>query len=134
MGCNSLTRLLCPWGFSRQEYWSELPCPPPGDLPHPGFEPRSPALQAGSLLSEPPGKPHPARLSEHRLELPVSYSKFPVAVLHMVTCMFQCYSLNLSHRLLPLLCPQVWPLSLCLYYCPTNRSVSTIFLDSIYMH
>ena len=28
-------RLLCPWGFSRQEYWSELPCPPPGDLPNP---------------------------------------------------------------------------------------------------
>ena len=34
--------LLCPWGFSRQEYWSELPCPPPGDLPDPGIEPRSP--------------------------------------------------------------------------------------------
>ena len=34
-------RLLCPWGFSRQEYWSGLPCPPPGDLPHPGTEPTS---------------------------------------------------------------------------------------------
>ena len=43
-------------GFSRQEYWSGLPCPPPGDLPHPGIEPRSPTLQADSLLSEPPGK------------------------------------------------------------------------------
>ena len=43
-------------GFSRQEYWSELPCPPPGDLPNPGIEPRSPALQADSLPSEPPGK------------------------------------------------------------------------------
>ena len=39
------TRLLCPWGFSRQEYWSGLPCPPPGDLPNPGIEPGSPALQ-----------------------------------------------------------------------------------------
>ena len=48
------TRLLCPQGFSRQEYWSGLPCPPPGDLPYPGIEPRSPALQADSLLSEPP--------------------------------------------------------------------------------
>ena len=38
-------RLLCPWGFSRQECWSELPCPPPGDLPNPGMEPRSPTLQ-----------------------------------------------------------------------------------------
>ena len=34
-------RLFCPWGFSRQEYWSGLPCPPPGDLPHPGIEPVS---------------------------------------------------------------------------------------------
>ena len=48
-------------GFSRQEYWSVLPCPPPGDLPNPGIEPRSLALQAGSLLSEPPGKPETAK-------------------------------------------------------------------------
>ena len=50
-------RLLCPWGFSRQEYWSGLPCAPPGDLPNPGIEPGSPALQADSLLSESPRKP-----------------------------------------------------------------------------
>ena len=49
--------LLCPWGFSRQEYWSGLPCPPPGDLPNPGIEPRSSSLQADSLPYEPPGKP-----------------------------------------------------------------------------
>ena len=42
--------------FSRQEYWSRLPCPPPGDLPNPGTEPRSPKWQANSLPSEPPGK------------------------------------------------------------------------------
>ena len=47
-------------GFSRQEYWSGLPCPPSGDLPNPGIEPRSPTLQADSLPSEPPGK---ARIS-----------------------------------------------------------------------
>ena len=52
-----LTRLLCPWGFSRQEQWHRLPCPPPGDLPNPGIKPRSPALQADSLLTDPPGKP-----------------------------------------------------------------------------
>ena len=51
-------RLLCPWGCSRQESWSELPCPPPGDLPNPGIEPRSPTLQADPLQSEPPGKPN----------------------------------------------------------------------------
>ena len=42
-------------GFSRQEYWSGLPFPSPGDLPVPGIEPRSPALQADALPSEPPG-------------------------------------------------------------------------------
>ena len=43
-------------GFSRQEYWSELQCPPPGDLLEPGMESRSLALQADSLLSKPPKK------------------------------------------------------------------------------
>ena len=41
-------RLLCPWGFSRQEYWKGLPCPPPGKLPDPGVEPGSPAFPADS--------------------------------------------------------------------------------------
>ena len=36
-------------GFSRQEYWSGLPCPPPGNLPDPGIEPSTPALQVDSL-------------------------------------------------------------------------------------
>ena len=43
-------------GFSRQEYWSGLPFPSPGDLPDPGIEPRSPTLQADALTSAPPGK------------------------------------------------------------------------------
>ena len=42
--------------FSRQEYWSGLPFPSPGDLTHPGIEPGPPALRADSLLSEPPEK------------------------------------------------------------------------------
>ena len=49
-----VTRLLCPWGISRQEYWSGLPCPPPGNLPHPGIKPRSltlPALAGGFFTS-----------------------------------------------------------------------------------
>ena len=56
-----LARLLCPWGFSRQEYWSGLPSPPPADLPKPGIQPRSPTLQADSLPSEPSGKPQNTR-------------------------------------------------------------------------
>ena len=42
--------------FSRQEYWSGLPFPSPGDLPNPGIEPRSPSLQAGTSPTEPPRK------------------------------------------------------------------------------
>ena len=51
-----LARLLCPWGFSRQDFWSGLPCPPAGHLPNLGIKPRSPSLQGDSLPSEPPGK------------------------------------------------------------------------------
>ena len=69
-GCESLSQVqifATPWtvphqtplsmGFSRQEYWSGLPCPPPGALPNPEIKPQSPALQVESLQSEPPGKP-----------------------------------------------------------------------------
>ena len=64
----SCLTLVTPWtaacqaplsmGFSRQEYCSGLPFPSPGDLPDPGIEPGSPALQADSLLTELQGKPH----------------------------------------------------------------------------
>ena len=51
-------RLFTIWATRKvQEYWSGLPCPPPGLLPNPGIKPRPPVLQADSLLSEPPGKP-----------------------------------------------------------------------------
>ena len=43
-------------GFSRQEYWSGLPFPSPGDLPNPGIEPVSPVLVGESFTTEPPGK------------------------------------------------------------------------------
>jgi len=47
--CPTLCEEPLSMGFSRQEYWSGLPCPPPGDLPDPGIEPLSPALQTDSL-------------------------------------------------------------------------------------
>ena len=62
-------------GFSRQECWSGLPFPSPGDLPDPGIKPGSPALQADALPSEPPGKPpdqpylHTALISYPAFEL-----------------------------------------------------------------
>ena len=64
-------RLLCPWGFSRPEYWSGLPCPPPGDLPNPRIKPLSPALQVDSLPSEPLGPKVESKFSELSI-LPVN--------------------------------------------------------------
>ena len=66
VSCSVVSNSVIPWtlaiacqaslsmGFSRQEYWSGLPFPSLGDLPDPGIEPESPALQADSLLSEQP--------------------------------------------------------------------------------
>ena len=51
--------------FTRQEYWSGLPFPSPEDLPNPGIKPGSPALQAGALPSEPPGKPKESKSYVH---------------------------------------------------------------------
>ena len=51
-------------GFSRQEYWSGLPFPSPGDLPNPGIEPGSTTFQVDALTSEPPGKPHKSGIDE----------------------------------------------------------------------
>ena len=72
----SCLTLVTPWtiahqvplsmGFSRQEDWSGLPCPPPGDLPSPGIKPASPAspaLQVDSLLTEPRGEPRECSFS-----------------------------------------------------------------------
>ena len=65
-------------GFSRQEYWSELPFPSPGDLPDPGIKPRSPALQADALPSEPPGNITSGNLGSEALfkSLPPSRERF----------------------------------------------------------
>ena len=67
VSCSVMSDSVAPWTvarqsplsmeFSRQEYWSRLPLPYPGDLPDPGIKPRSRALQVDSFLSEPPGKP-----------------------------------------------------------------------------
>ena len=68
VSCSAMSDSAIPWtvarqallsmGFPRQEYWSGLPFPSPGDLPNPGIKPRSPALQADSFPFEPPGKPN----------------------------------------------------------------------------
>ena len=58
------TRLLCPWRFSRHEYWSGLPCPPPGIL---GIKSGYLALQVDSLPTEPPWKLHGRDINSHKL-------------------------------------------------------------------
>ena len=59
-------------GFFRQEYWSGLPFPSPGDLPDPGVEPWSPPFQADALTSEPPGKL--GRAINIKSEFPISHA------------------------------------------------------------
>ena len=67
-----------PMGFSRQEYWSGLPFPSPGDFADPGIEPRCSALQADSLLSEPPEKTR--ELEREREKKPIFFKEaFPPA-------------------------------------------------------
>ena len=70
------TRLLSPWGFSRQEYWSVLPCPPSGDLPNPGIKPRSLVLQVDSLTSETPRKPSSIRVFSIESALLIRYPEY----------------------------------------------------------
>ena len=68
-------------GFSRQEYWSGLPFPSPGDLPDPGIEPASPALEADALPSEPQGSPFvPA---ESRMDKRRSQFSLSAVTLHL---------------------------------------------------
>ena len=64
-------------GFSRQEYWNGLPFPSPGDLPNPGVEPGSPALQADALLSEPPGKSQKPTAPSIRRQSPIQVLTMP---------------------------------------------------------
>ena len=78
------------WHSSRQEYWSGLPCPPPGDLPNPRIKPRSPTLRVDSLPSELPGKPQlPTALSLlfycliPILFLQLHYKLFEAGVIHV---------------------------------------------------
>ena len=72
-----LINLLCPRGFSRQEYWSGLPCPPPGDLPNSGIVPWSPALQVNSLPSEPVGNWPRKEITLSKVDLLIHWIHLP---------------------------------------------------------
>ena len=81
-----------PMGFSRREYWSGWPFPPPGDLPNPAIKPGSPALQADALPSEPPGKLR----QKPRQTLRVSYQAFAPASLVLLELTPMPFSTGLS--------------------------------------
>ena len=70
-------------GFSRQEYWSGLTFPSPGDLPDPRIKPRSPTFQADTLTSEPPGK------LEHQLCLPLTHLAFTFTIPSVTVVLYQ---------------------------------------------
>ena len=72
--------------FSRPGYWSGLPCPPPGNLPNPGIEARSPTLQADSLPAELPGKPKNTGVGS----LPVLQRIFPTQELNRGSIYLHC--------------------------------------------
>ena len=81
-------------GFSRQEYWSGLPFPSPGDLPDPGIDPRSPVLQADALTSESDSgsvKKHPPHSLESSGAGILAIMSFSVEEL-LLTCSSNCLS------------------------------------------
>ena len=73
---NSFIKRMNALEFSRQEYWSGLPFPSPGDLPNPGIEPGSPAWQADSLSSVPPENPKMNELMV--IKLIFKYNLYPI--------------------------------------------------------
>ena len=73
-------------GFSRQERWRGLPCPPPGDLPHPGTKPVSPALVGGFFTTEPPGKPLPLPQEPSSYNLPLDLTTSSRKALEVPNC------------------------------------------------
>ena len=89
-------------GFPRQEYWSGLPFPSPGDLPEPGIEPVSPVLAGGFFTTELPGKPFLVLWS--RLKLSWVFCKIDISF--SVLCFLKCiFSVPLHHLYLNLLFP-----------------------------
>ena len=100
-------------GFSRQEYWSELPCPPAGDLPDPGLEPKSPAspVLAGRFINaEPPGKPlMPAncwintRIKPLSIPIPYRFSVLKIFASHFLSFFLQARVTPLYASVVPFL-------------------------------
>ena len=78
--------------LSRQQYWNGLPFPSPGDLPNPGVEPGSPALQADALPSEPPGKPYQEPGTRSNIFLILTHHRPHCRAWHMVGLLNETWS------------------------------------------
>ena len=98
-------------GFSRQEYWSELLCPPPGDLPNPRIEPRSPTLQVNFLPSEPPRKPNhyykQCLKKKKKKHVDISHF-FPLLSLWNSVCVLNLQISQFKQAAFPVLCSHMW--------------------------
>ena len=98
--------------FSRQEYWSGVPLPSPGDLSDAGVEPKSPALQADALLSEPPGA---CMSCLYILEInPLSVVSFATIFSHSEGCLFTLLIVSFAvQKLLSLIRSHLYPIVHC---------------------
>ena len=117
----SCPTLVTPWtvdcpaaplsmGVSRQEYWSGLPFPSPGDLPNPEIEPGSPALQADSSLTKPPGKGNRKRQNQ------TSRYFFPLLLLRINLTLYSS------------------PVSTTWHFLPDNRKLIKCLLQQVHLH
>ena len=137
-------------GFSRQDYWSGLPCPPPGDLLNPGIQCASPAalaLQVDSLLLSHQGSQgiqlsplfwtsFPFRsTTEHWVEFLGLHGRSSLVTLYTASMVFIYQSQPLSSSLSPFAPWRQYVCFLHLYlcFCSAHRLICTIFLDSTYM-
>ena len=96
-------------GFSRQEYWSGLPGPPPEDLPNPGIEPRSPALQVDSLPAESQEKPK--NIGVGSLSLPQQIFPSQESNQGLLHCRWIFYQLSYQESPSQLKCHLLWGVS-----------------------
>ena len=106
--------------FSRQEYWSGLPFPSPGDLSDPGIEPKSPSLQADALPSEPPGKP-------------IQYCRFSLVIyfIHSSIYIYVYPNLPIPSPTCPLVSIHLFSMSLYFYLEPCPRALCQQPSDSL---
>ena len=118
------TWLLCLWGFSRQEYWSGLPCPPPEGLPNPGIKPRSPALWVDSLPWATGEAQEPIRNTNAQAPRPTESETVGVVFPEIHVLMTQSPPLNTMHR--------ICIFRRCWYYLSLDHSLGLLVYTTVF--